>query len=363
MRTQAALLRSTDGRFSLEDIDLDEPGPGEVAVRIVAVGVCHTDVLPRVVPLAPLPLIPGHEGAGVVASIGPGVVDVAVGDHVVLSFSSCGHCESCLSAHPAYCDEFGPRNMSGRRPDGSGGATDAAGDPVGARWFGQSSFARHAVVAARDVVVVPDDLPLEALGPLGCGVLTGAGAVFTALEVTPGTSLVVSGAGAVGLSAIMAAAAAGATTIVAVDLNADRLALARELGATHVVDGAADDVAKQLRAIRPGGLRYALDTTGVPSVISTALDSLRVNGVCGIVGIQRGPLSIGPAQLTVGRTLKGIIEGDAVPRQLIPRLLDLWAQGRFPFDRLVRTYPLARIDDAERAMRSGEVVKPVLVMD
>jgi aryl-alcohol dehydrogenase len=361
MEAQAAVLRTTDGPFVIEDVVVDGPGPGEITVRIVGVGLCHTDILPRVVPIAKLPLVAGHEGAGVVESLGSGVTGIEVGDHVVLSFDSCGACESCVTAHPAYCDGFGPRNMTGRRLDGSSNIVDAHGDPLGGRWFGQSSFATVSVVNARSVVVVDKDLSLELLGPLGCGFLTGAGAVFNSLEVEPGSSIAIFGAGSVGLSAVMAARVAGASTIIAIDLNPERLALAKELGATHTIDGASDNIIRELRAIARGGLHFALDTTGSPKVIAGALDALRVNGVCGIVGIQRGDLKIGPSQLTVGRTVKGIIEGDAVPRLLVPRLIDLWQQGRFPFDRLIQTYPLVQINDAEQAIRSGAVVKPVLL--
>jgi aryl-alcohol dehydrogenase len=232
---------------------------------------------------------------------------------------------------------------------------------VGARWFGQSSFATHSVATPRNAVVVDRSLPLEILGPLGCGIQTGAGSVLIALGVRAGSSIAVFGAGAVGLAAIMAARVAGATTIIAIDLHPSRLELARQLGATHAIDGKAADVAAQIGSLVAGGVDYSFDTTGVPSVIVGALMALRPLGVCGLVGVRGADLVIPPLALELGRTVVGIIEGDAVPQRFIPQLVDLWRQGRFPFDRLIGKFPLAKIDEAERASLAGEVVKPVLL--
>lgn len=360
MRATAAVLRDVKGPYALEEITLDDPGPGEIAVRIAGVGLCHTDLLPRAGVTAPPPIVAGHEGSGVVVAVGEGA-DLAVGDHVVLSFDSCGSCATCSDGRPPHCETFFARNLSGLNLDGSTNAADADGEPVAARWFGQSSFATHAVCKAANAVRVDRNLPLELLGPLACGVQTGAGAVLNSLAVRPDSAFVVFGAGGVGLSAVIAAKAIDAGTIVAVDLNDDRLALATDLGATHTVHGAADDLGRQLRKITRGGAQYALDTTGVPSVISTALDALRPGGELGLVGVQHGDLRIDPMQLSVGRTLRGIVEGDAVPRDFIPTLIDLWQRGRFPFDRLIQTFPLSKINEAEQAVLRGEVVKPVLI--
>ncbi|WP_067824623.1 NAD(P)-dependent alcohol dehydrogenase [Nocardia inohanensis] len=360
VRTRAAVLRAADAPFRIEEVELDAPGPGQIVVRIAGVGMCHSDFLPRT-PMAKPPIITGHEGAGVVVELGAGVTELAVGDHVVLSFDSCGACRNCLDAQPAYCESFWPRNMSGFRPGRATNVRDAQGDPVKGNWFGQSSFAEFSVVAARNAIKVDPALPLELLGPLSCGVLTGAGSVFTSLGVEAGASIAVFGTGTVGLSAIMAARVAGAAVIVAVDLNQERLRLAEKLGATHTFLASTENLAEAVKALVPGGLDYSLDTTGVPEVVSTAIDVLRLRGVCGCVGVQLKPLVVRPDQLAFGRTIKGILEGDSVPKLLIPRLIELWRQGRFPFDELVQTFPLDRIDEAERAMKSGAVVKPVLI--
>jgi aryl-alcohol dehydrogenase len=361
MDITAAVLRAGDGPHTLEQVHLADPGPGEVLVRIVGAGMCHTDVLPRAEgSFSPPPIIGGHEGAGIVEAIGDGVTTVAVGDHVVLSFDSCGECTPCRTGRPAYCDTFIIRNLTGRRVDGSTAVTDAAGAEVASRWFGQSSFATHALTTARNTVVVDPSLPLELLGPLGCGIQTGAGSVLVAMDVQPGSSIVVFGAGAVGLAAIMAARVAEAAVIIAVDLHPHRLALAAELGATHTIDGAADDLLLQIVALTGGGAQYSFDTTGVPAVIRTALLGLRMTGVCGLVGIQTGPLQLDGIEV-VGKTVLGILEGSVDPQVFIPRMIELWQAGRFPFDRLIETFPLASINEAEQASLSGRVIKPVLL--
>jgi aryl-alcohol dehydrogenase len=363
MKIQAAVLRAGDRPYSIEPLELADPGPDEILVEVKATGMCHTDMIPRApefAELAPLPLVPGHEGAGVVVTVGDAVGGIEVGDHVVLSFDACGACANCHEGHPAYCDTFLPRNLSARRLDGSSPATDAHGEPVGARWFGQSSFATHALASPRNAVVVDRSLPLELLGPLGCGIQTGAGGILRALDVRSGTSVVVYGAGAVGLAAVMAAKIAGAAKIVAVDLHERRLALARELGATDTVNGAAGDVLAQVQAIT-GGAHYCFDTTGVPEVIAGAVEALRPRGVCGLVGVRGADLVLPPLALEIGRSVVGILEGDSVPHTFIPELIGHWQLGNFPFDRLIEKFPLDRIDEAEAASAAGEVIKPVLL--
>lgn len=362
MKIEAAVLRGEEAPFTIEDLDLAAPTSHEVLVRIVGAGHCHTDVLPRAAAgFGTPPIVLGHEGAGIVEAVGSAVRTVAVGDHVVLSFDSCGTCANCLDAHPAYCDTFLARNLAGNALDGSTPLTDTAGKPVAGRWFGQSSFATHAVVDARNAVVVDKDLPLELLGPLGCGIQTGAGAVLEVLQVRPGEGIVIVGAGAVGLSAVMAAKVAGAGPIIAVDLNGDRLALARELGATDTIVAGTGDLTEQIRAIAPAGVRYGLDTTGLPTAIAATLDALALRSTLGLVGVQKGDLTIAPLALTAGRTITGILEGDANPHTFIPTLIALWQAGQFPFDRLVTTFPLSEINTAEKRALAGEIVKPVLL--
>ncbi len=264
-------------------------------------------------------------------------------------------------SRPFACEQFWLRNLLGRRADFSTAVTDASGQEIPSRWFGQSSFATHAVATARNAVVVDQALPLEKLGPLGCGIITGAGSVLDALDVQPGRSLVVFGAGAVGLAALMAGVVNGADPIIAVDLHDLRLELARELGATHTVRGDDPDLLEQVQAITGAGADYAVDTTGVPAVTRNAMACMRLGGTAALVGAQLADLVL-DALAVVGKRAIWVLEGDADPKTFIPRLIELWQAGRFPFDRLIEEFPLSAIDDAEQASLSGRVVKPVLVM-
>ncbi|MFC4909109.1 NAD(P)-dependent alcohol dehydrogenase [Actinomadura gamaensis] len=359
----AAVLRAHDAPYSLEPVELAEPGPGEVLVRIAGTGLCHTDLLGRVPgDRVPKPVVLGHEGSGVVEALGPGESGgLAVGDHVVLSYDSCGRCGTCRDGRPGYCADMARLNMAAAVADGRPRAFDKAGTPVHNRWFGQSSFATHALATVRNAVKVDADAPIELLGPLGCGIQTGAGSVLLALSVRPGEALAVFGAGAVGLAAVMAARLTGAGPVVAVDLLPSRRELALELGATHALDGADPDLARRLRALVPDGFHHALDTTARPEVVATALAALRTTGVCGLVGVGREDYRLDSTLMLMGRTVRGIIEGDAVPQTFVPRMIELWRRGLLPFDRLVRTYPLADIARAEADALSGTTVKPVLL--
>ena len=362
VKATAAVLRAADQPYSIEEVELGEPRPDELLVRVVATGMCHTDLLPRgEATISPPPIICGHEGAGVVEAVGADVTGVQVGDHVVLSFESCGACEACLARRPFACEEFFVRNLLGRRADFTTAATDTDGNEIPSRWFGQSSFATHAIATARNAVVVDESLPLELLGPLGCGLITGAGTVLNALDVEAGRSLVVFGVGAVGLAALMAGVANGADPIVAVDLFDNRLELARELGATHTVRGDDPALLERLQEITGAGAHYSVDTTGVPAVSRNAMACLRLGGTGALLGAQVADLVL-DVLAVVGKRAVWVLEGDADPHELIPRLIGLWQAGRFPFDRLVQEFPLADIDKAEAASLSGEVVKPVLRM-
>ncbi|GAA0587869.1 NAD(P)-dependent alcohol dehydrogenase [Actinomadura livida] len=363
MQITAAVLRAADGPYTIESLDLADPGPGEILVRVAGAGMCHTDLLGRVPgDLVAKPVVLGHEGSGVVEAVGPGVTGVTEGDHVVMSFDSCGACDNCRAGVPGACPQMMALNMLAVPLDGTPRATTAGGEAVHTRWFGQSSFASHALGTVHNVVPVSRDVPLEQLGPLGCGVQTGAASVLVSLGVRAGDSIAIFGAGAVGLAAVMAARVAGATTIVAVDLHESRLDLARELGATHVLNGADQDIAGQIRAISGGeGVQYSFDSTAVPEVVATAVASLRTTGVCGLVGVGAAEYTLDANLLLMGRTVKGIIEGDAVPQTFIPKMIELWRQGRFPFERLITSYPLDQINQAEADAQSGKVVKPVLV--
>ncbi|MFJ2246613.1 NAD(P)-dependent alcohol dehydrogenase [Streptomyces sp. NPDC087862] len=361
MRFGAAVLRSYESRFAIEEVILNiGPADGEILVRIAGCGMCRTDLaVRRSAGRTPLPAVLGHEGAGVVVETGGPDTGLNEGDHVVLSFDSCGHCRSCLAAAPAYCDSFASLNLFGGREENAARFTDAAGGGLAPRWFGQSAFAEYAVVPARNAVRADPALPIELLGPLGCGFLTGAGAVFNSFGAGPGDTLAVFGAGAVGLAAVMAASASGATTV-AVDRHPERLALAERFGAIPL-HAASADLPGRIQRLTEGGAQYALDTTASAPLINDALRALRPTGRLGLVARLRTALPLEPGALDRGRSMSHICEGDAVPGLLIPRLTGLWQAGRFPFDELIRTYPLADINEAERDCDAGRVVKPVLL--
>ncbi|MEJ0098534.1 MAG: NAD(P)-dependent alcohol dehydrogenase [Pseudomonadota bacterium] len=361
MQVTAAISRGTGAAPALEALELEAPREGEMLVRLVATGICHTDLHEHPGRHAPQPIVLGHEGAGVVEALGAGVRGFERGDHVILSGSSCGRCPSCLANRPTYCDLAMPLCFGGQRLDGSM-ALRCGDEPVHSHFFGQSSFATHAVVPERTAVKVDRDLPLPTLAPLGCGVITGAGAVIEALRVGYGDSIAIFGTGGVGLSAVMAAKLCGAQQIVAVDINTERLALARELGATHAFH-ADDDAVKQIRAVTGRGVRCSLNTTTVPAVHGMALDVLAMNGTAGFVAAPRGPWAPQMfGMLAGGRQLRGILGGDAHPGLFLPRLIDYWRQGRFPFDRLLTFYRFDEIARAFAEVHEGRVIKPVLLM-
>ncbi|MET8357762.1 NAD(P)-dependent alcohol dehydrogenase [Micromonospora sp. NPDC005171] len=362
MRIQAAVAEEPSQPFVIEELELDEPRADEVLVSLVAVGVCQTDAHARngQTP-APLPIVLGHEGAGIVERVGTGVTDLQPGDHVVLSYQSCGQCRQCLSGHPAYCAQAMAANFSGARIDGTRGLRrTGTSDGVHGHFFGQSSFATHALTTQRNTVKVPKDAPLELLGPLGCGLQTGAGTVLNSFQVPQGATLAILGVGAVGFGALMAASAAGVGTIIAVDVNQRRLALAEELGATHVVNASQSNVAAEIKRITGSGVDYVLDTTGRADMLEQAVDALASMGQVGLVAGGNRDATVPAAKLALGKSVRGIVQGDSSPQLFIPKLIELYQSGRFPIDRLVRFYDFDDIDAAFADAARGDVVKPVL---
>jgi aryl-alcohol dehydrogenase len=361
-----AVVREQGGPFLLEQVRLEGPRPDEVLVEIVASGMCHTDLLVRDSRPESLPAVLGHEGAGIVREVGNAVRGIAPGDPVVLSFPSCGRCRRCRTGRSAYCDSIATLKFGCCRPDGSVATTDLQGAPVGDHFFGQSSFGTLAVVSARSVVRVPDDADLRIAGALACGVQTGVGTVLDVLQVPPGASVAVFGAGSVGLCAIMAARLCGATTIVAVNRRPSRLALAREFGATHLICPTEVGPLEAIREATSGrGVEFAFETTGDPAVFSTAVRALDSLGTCAYVGTAPPGVMGGVPMLeamTRGLTIRGVLQGDSTPSRTIPRLWELHRRGDLPFDRLITHYRLDQINQAAADCVGGDVVKPVLLM-
>jgi aryl-alcohol dehydrogenase len=366
VQIRAAVTEAKGAPFRVQELELDEPRPDEVLVEIAAAGICHTDLICRDQWLpVPLPAVLGHEGAGTVLRVGSAVTHVAPGDRVGLTFDSCGRCPTCLRGSSPYCHDFFAHNFASARADGTT-ALARDGEPVHSHFFGQSSFATHALATARNVVRLADGVGFEVAAPFGCGIQTGAGAVLNVMRPPAGSSLLVTGTGAVGLSAVMAGVLAGCATIVGVDIRPARLELARELGATHVVDASAcGDLAADVKRVTGGGVDYAIETTGDPRVLRAAVDALTPTGECGVVGAPPFGAEVAldvNGILAFGRVVRGIVEGASVPELFLPALVDLWRAGRFPVDRMMVTYDFDRIEEAVRDAEEGRTIKPVLVM-
>jgi len=365
MEIKAAVTFKQSDKFTIEQLDLSDPNDDEVLVRVVASGICHTDLAARDghLPIPPPPSVFGHEGAGVVEKVGKRVTKVKPGDHVVLGWDYCGECTACKAGKYLYCLNFFLHNFHGARPDGS--TTLKKGDQaIHGNFFNQSSFADFALANERNVVKVTKDVSLEILGPLGCGVMTGAGAVMNSLQAKSGDSIAVFGVGPVGMSAVLAAVVCECAPIVAVDLHEGRLKAAKEFGATHTVNASKGDPIKAIQDITGGGPNFTLECVGNPAVFRQAVDVLPRLGVCGLLGVvpPGTEVSLDMDLIMNGRTIKGILGGDAIPDQFIPELIELYKQGKFPFDQMIQFYPFDDINKAVEDMEQGLVIKPVLRM-
>ncbi len=351
-KIRAAVLRKRSGPLKIESLDMEGPRDDEILVRLVASGICHTDITfcdnweetDHAVVL-------GHEGAGVVEQVGKSVKRVKRGDHVVLSYQSCGHCRQCKSGRPAHCQYLWELNFGFQRLGGSN-ALQRSG--VRGHFFGQSSFATFSLATERNLVKVSKDLPLQLLSPLGCGMQTGAGTVMNSLKVSKGESIAIFGTGAVGLAAAMAARLVGADPIIGVDIRLKRLKLALKLGVTHVIDNRRQDVASRIASITGSGVDYVVETTASPKMHQLAVDVLNPHGIVALLTGEDGK------SLPGGRKTLGIIQGDAVPQQFIPKLIKLYLAGKFPFDRLVKFYDFRNINRAIADSKRGDTIKPVL---
>ena len=366
MKTLAAIALAPKAPFALVDIDLPELGAHDVLVRIAGVGICHSDLASRDGNLgAPFPSIFGHEGAGVVTAVGRDVTRVVVGDHVVLAPDSDGTCPLCQSGAPMYCDHFTDLNLQTDIHGATAGL--ANGERAHIKYFGQSSFAHFALAGDRNAVKVPKDAPLSLLGPLGCGIQTGAGTVMNGLRPRAGSSIVVIGSGTVGMAAIMAAAVCGCATIIAVDRVESRLELAKTLGATHAIDTSkSPGLAAAILAILPRGADYIVDSAGVPALVEASVDGLARLGTLALVAVPPTPdrtLNLPWLYMLLkGQIVQGFIEGNAIPSVFIPQMVALYQAGRFPFDKLIRVYPFEKINEAIEDQHTGKTIKAVLEM-
>jgi aryl-alcohol dehydrogenase len=365
MQVTAAVAREPRKPLTIEELELDELRPNEVLVRMVASGVCHTDAIVRdqVYP-TPLPAVLGHEGAGVVERVGGSVTTVQPGDHVLLAAAYCGKCNLCRSGQMAYCENLFAADFGGRRPDGTT-ALSKDGEVISSHFFGQSSFATYANVVEESVVRIDSDVPLDVMAPLGCGIQTGAGAVLNELKPALNSTLVVIGTGAVGSGAIMAGGIAGCARIIAVDIHTSRLDLAKELGATEVINTKEADLTDEILRLTDGrGADYVVDTTARPELLRKAADALALRGTLALVGAAAPGTEVSfeiGLSLVKGWTFKTVIQGSSVPQIFIPKLIQLWKDGRFPMDKLMRNYSLSDINQGFEDSARGAVIKPVIV--
>jgi aryl-alcohol dehydrogenase len=368
MRIRALVVERKDAPFDDQEIELGEPGRGEVLVRIVASGVCHTDAITRAGDMGmPFPAVLGHEGAGVVEKLGEGVSQVTVGDQVIIGWPSCGECRNCLDGQPRYCLRTGDALVSGRRFKGELRGTTAYsrnGQPLNGHFFGQSSFGTYSIASADAVVKVSPDVALDLLGPLACGIATGAGAVLNEARPRLGDSVLIVGVGAVGLAAIMAARNSGVTKVLAADVHDSRLKLAEEFGATHTINSRSTDIVERVRKITGSTVDFAFDCTGVIPVIEKVAETVGMLGTLVLIGGAPAGARFSLDHLSTlwGKRVIGVLGGGGRSGQLITALVDLFQQGRFPFDRLVRYYEMGQIETALADSKSGEVVKPILRM-
>lgn len=364
MQARAAIMPQREGRWTLETVEVAEPAPNEVLVRVVASGICQTDVHARdgFFPIQ-FPAIFGHEGAGIVERVGSAVTSLSGGDHVVMANPSCGHCEDCREGHETYCANAPLLKQSGFRADGKSLSFARHGAPVYGSFFQQSSFATHTLATARNTIRVPQEAPLDILAAFPCGVNTGAGAVLNVLKPQPGDSYVAFGAGTVGFAGLLAAKLSGCDPIVAVDLFDDRLALARELGATHTVNAKRRDLVAEIKRLVGGrGARFCLEAAGFPEALRAAVDVLAPRGTACLVGSARPGVEVNLEMKTVqgGRIVRGCTQGESNVQTFIPHLIDLYSAGKLPIDRLVRHYPHEAINEAVADMLSGSTIKAVL---
>lgn len=366
MKVKAAVVNEVNGPYEFEELDLQEIQHDEVIVKVVASGICHSDEALRVGDAEyPLPVVLGHEGAGIIEKTGASVKGFEVGDQVVMAYNSCGSCPNCRTGHPSSCVEWTILNMSGARSDGSPIFKKTDGTPVSS-FFAQSSFATHTVTNVHNLIKVAPDADLRLVGPLGCGFLTGAGTVVNGLKPNVGESIVIFGTGAVGLGALMTAKIEGCGKIIAVDIHDSRLEIAKELGATHTINSKTEDLAARIAESTAGaGANYSIDTTGVSAVMKASLDVLGIQGVAAPVAVTPNSIELNTFMdlVLLNKTIKGVLMGDSIPQLAIPKLIEFHKQGQFAFDKLVQFYNFDDINQASADSNSGKTIKPILIID
>lgn len=368
MKIKAAVLNRSDSDLNLEEVVLDDPKSNEVLIKTVASGICHSDIEFQNggFPIQ-MPVILGHEGAGIIEKVGRNVTDFKKGDHVVVGFAYDGNCRFCRNGLPGSCVNFNKLNTcGGPMLDGTYRLHKQDGQDIGV-FFGQSSFGDHIVANVNNLVKVPNDLDLRLAGPLGCGYMTGAGTVLNAIKPEVNSNLAVLGTGSVGLAAIMGAAVSNCKHVIAIDKNNMRLKISRDFGATETINNTQENIIDKINEIVGSeGLNYVIDTTGEPEVMKQGLTALTIKGQFAVVAMGTKTIKeLSPMIdiLAASKSISGIIEGDSVPQEFIPEMIDLYHAGRFPIDKIVKFYKPEEINQAIKASVEGSTIKPIIVFD
>ena len=366
MRTRAAVINSANEDYLFEVLNLGEIQSDEVIVKMVASGICQSDEGFRDGSMAPLPIVLGHEGAGIIEKVGSGIKGFEVGDQVVMSFGYCTVCDSCRSGHPSSCDDYNELNVTGgQRKDKTYRFYKEDGTPV-SNFLNQGSFSTYTITSEASLIKVDPNADLRKLAPLGCGLMTGFGTVVSALEPETNSSIAIFGTGAVGLGALMTAKIEGCSTIIAVDIVDSRLALAKELGATHTINSKTENLEERIAEItNEKGVNYSIDTTGNSQVMLSSVQALAKNGVAVPLAVTQNTIEFNPmVELILGtRKIVGVNLGNVVPQLAVPKLVEYHNEGRFPFDKLIRYYKFEDINQAAEDSNTGVTLKPVLIID
>ncbi|HIG44538.1 MAG: Zn-dependent alcohol dehydrogenase [bacterium] len=360
---KAAVFREVGQPLEIEDIQISKPGPREVLVRTAAAGVCHSD-LHFIEGLYPgqSPMVLGHESAGIVEQVGSDVSYVKPGDHVITCLSVfCGHCESCLTGHMSLCSSSETRRGHDEEP------RLAKEGNIVHQFANLSSFAEQMLIHEHALVKIRDDMPLDRAALIGCGVTTGVGSVFHTAKVEPGSSVAVIGCGGVGLSCINGAALAGAGKIIAVDMVDSKLEMAKDFGATHVVNGSTGDVVDQVRELTGGqGVQYSFEAIGLKQTAEQAFSMIRPGGAATIIGmIPVGvKIELTGSSFLQEKKIQGSMMGSNRFRVDMPRFIDFYLQGKLHLDQMIsKRLPLEKINDAFADMKTGEVARSVIIFD
>lgn len=374
MQTRAIVLRelglpkpyAASQPLRVESIELDPPREGEALVKVIGAGLCHSDLSvidasrPR-----PLPMVLGHEGAGVVVDVGEGVRDIAPGDHVVFQFSaSCGRCVRCLEGRPQICETHAVARARGELMGGGKRFRDAAGTPLN-HHTGVSCFSEYVVVDRGSVVKIDPNFPLDEAAVFGCAVMTGVGAVINSARIRPGDKVAIVGLGGVGLNGLLGAILAGAGRIIAVDINPEKLGIARQLGAHVAIDASQSDHVEQIRDASGGGVDYAFELAGSTAALKTAYGAVRAGGSIIVAGLapQDARFEFSPSELVSGEvSIRGSYMGGCVPVRDIPRFIEHYRQGRLPVDRLLsQTVTLEEMNEGFDRLSDGNVLRQILL--